>query len=872
MMNSGGGNHRQLPMRPGNETGYPIPQVMYPIRPPSSGAMNGYGDGQNYGPGGQTARGPPGPSSAIILEGYRDDIRNGFEGEKPRYNPLNSTRPQSSMLVNVNDPIQVHLLVETALGDSKEFEILSQEELDDLKKQCQVLTQRIEQTRQNLAIQSKYRDAAISMSKLYTSDKKKSMDSQTGKNRRSILGQRRNSEQLREAEIERLSSERKCEELAAELWSLEKRLIEPQTRLLKHTAGILQMTHKGPKKMMKGATTVQQPGMPGSPESMYTYSNARNSVETFSEENIFDERSLYKTADRLDGYGPFGSKDSYEGRPKSRSRGEGEQLKMIVTTEQKLEDLNARLRQIIVKFNPKLNEKLDGPPLTRSDSNGRATEVGTMLEAHIDYLDKSMITLDQECERTLEAKETTDVAMENFDRMETVVESLWDFIQSGEAKARERREQDKQARAARGYPSSEEDDLSSADDGGDPSEAFSLQGFSSKVKWLYSQASRLKEQKMVLQRQVKQQRELNNKSDAQKDAEVVHKTEELEKTKGLLMRTEMEIDNVRSQLSTVMEKLNDATQRERLREQSRAGEETAVMRGIKEELSKSEQTIAELEEELQELKDDRAITMAETQTKISELESQISTFSTQLTAATTAQSAAEAAVKQKEQELEAKEKEIEEISMDLARLQTEVTIARAELDGAYGSRAERAAEVAANPVIQREIDELSRKNAILTSELADLQAASAGSGSASKEMQGKIDVLKKELEETIEEYEQMTKLSIEWEKEREMLEGTIDKLRDEKESLETQLGDEKVKWLGVKTPGGETPGGTMANSTSTTVLKNEFKKMMRDTRAENTKALRTEQAERRRLEEELRALKKQYGPGKSTLSRSIPSS
>ncbi|KAH8819947.1 Up-regulated during septation-domain-containing protein [Xylogone sp. PMI_703] len=835
--------------------------------------MNGYGDTQNYGAVTQNARGPPGPSGTVILDGYRNDILNGFEGEKPRYNPLNTTRPQSSMLVNVNDPIQVHLLVETALGDSKEFEILSQEEVDDLKKQCQVLTQRIEQARQNLAIQSKYRDAAMSMTKLYNSDRKKSIDATTGKNRRSILGQRRNSDQLREAETERMASERKCEELAAELWTLEKRLIEPQTRLLKHTAGILQMTHKGPKIVAKGAMNIQQPGMPGSPESMYTYSNARNSVETFSEENFFDERSLYKSAERLEGYGPYGTRDSFEGRPKSRTRGETEQLKMIATTEQGLEDLNARLRQIIVKLNPKLNEKLDGPPLTKSDSNGRATEVGAMLGVHIDYLGKSIIALDQECERTLDAKETANVTVDNFDKMETVVESLWDFIQSGEAKARERRDQDRQARAAKGLPPNEEDDLS-ADDGGDPSEAFSLPGFAAKVKWLYSQASRLKDQKIVLQRQIKQQRELNNRSDAQKDAEIVHKTEELEETKALLLRTEMETDTVREQLSTVMEKLNEVTQRERLREQSRAGEEAAATRGIKEELGKSEERIAQLEEELQELKDDHAISAAETQTKIGELESQIESLSAELAAAKAAQSAAEEAVKQKEQEVEQKgveigkkEKDLEEMSMDVARLQTEVTIARAELDGAYGSRAERAAEVAANPAIQREIDELSRKNATLTSELADLQA---GSGATSKEMQSRIDVLKKELEETIEEYEQMTKLSIEWEKEREALEGSIDKLRDEKESLETQLSEEKVKWLGIKSPGDLTPGGTQANATSTTVLKNEFKKMMRDARAESMKALRAEQAERRRLEEELRTLRRQNGPGKSALSRSIP--
>ena len=72
------------------------------------------------------------------------------------------------------------------------------------------------------------------------------------------------------------------------------------------------------------------------------------------------------------------------------------------------------------------------------------------------------------------------------------------------------------------------------------------------------------------------------------------------------------------------------------------------------------------------------------------------------------------------------------------------------------------------------------------------------------------------------------------------LEVTIDKLREERENLEAQLSDEKVRWLGMKSPGveGTSGGGNGMGNTSTTVLKNEFKKMMRDTRAESAKILR----------------------------------
>jgi chromosome segregation ATPase len=372
----------------------------------------------------------------------------------------------------------------------------------------------------------------------------------------------------------------------------------------------------------------------------------------------------------------------------------------------------------------------------------------------------------------------------------------------------------------------------SPDEGGDPSEVFSLQAFSAKVQWLYSQATRLKDQKKVLQRQIKQQRELNSKSDAVKDAEFAQKAEELERMKALLTRTENDADQVREQLSVVMEKLDEARQQEMLRDQARAGDESAATRQAQAELDSRNQTIAALEEELQDLKDDRSIASAELQGKITEAQAKIATLTQELAAAVAAQATFEANIKQKEKEVEGKEQDMESMNMEIARLQTEVTIARAELDGAYGTRAQRAAEVAANPAIQKEIDTLTKKNASLAAELAALQQ----SGPSSSNDDVKMRTLKKELEETIEEYEQMTKASIEWEKEREQLESTIDKLRDERENLEAQLGDEKVRWLGMKSPGVD--GSVGALSTSTTVLKNEFKKMMRDTRAESAKVLR----------------------------------
>ncbi|KAG9239536.1 Up-regulated during septation-domain-containing protein [Amylocarpus encephaloides] len=808
---------------------------------------------------------------------------NNFEGRAPSFNPMNNARPHSSTMLNLDDSIQVHMLVETALGDSRGFEVLSEDEVDDLKKETNLLSQRMEQTRQNLIIQSKYRDAARSMSKLsLPSEKKKSLDGANGKIR-GIMGHNRNSsEHAQEANQERLASEKKCEELASELWFLEKRLMEPQTRLLKHTAGILQMTHKGPKVTQKGAPA-QNGDIPGSPESMYTYSNARNSFEPLPTDDLFDERSLYRSFDRLDAFGELGGE-----HPSGTSK---EQMQMIQNTEQKLEDLNSRLREVIIEVNPQQQANFGAPPLSRTNADGRPTEPGETLQQSLVYLEQGIATIGREQKAFLGQNNVSEAAMEetieelnrdlhsvlrsydgirqpppqltgrdlsnqlayfqysvkaveselsrasnltgrsneNQEQMEVVMMGLWDIILSGEGEARQRKAERAQNRSLNNLPPDEDE---SGDDE-DVNEQFSLQAFSTKVQWLYSQATKLKDQKKVLQRQIKQQRELNNKSDAAKDADITQKSEELARVQDLLRRTEMDSDRVREQLSLVMEKLDEARQQDQLRDQARSNDESSAIRAAQQDLDVANDKLATLEEELQELKDDHLISNAETSSRTQEMEANIQRLTRELATASQAQLALESNIKAKDGEIAEKEKEAEDMNIRLATLQTEVTMARAELDGAYGSKSQRAAEVAANPAIQKEINDLSQRNTILMDEIAALEAK----GTANPETEDKMRTLKKELEETIEEYEQMTKASIEWEKEREQLEGTVDKLRDEREQLEAQLSDEKVRWLGMKSPGidGPMPG---AGSTSTTVLKNEFKKMMRDTRAESAKALR----------------------------------
>jgi chromosome segregation ATPase len=213
--------------------------------------------------------------------------------------------------------------------------------------------------------------------------------------------------------------------------------------------------------------------------------------------------------------------------------------------------------------------------------------------------------------------------------------------------------------------------------------------------------------------------------------------------------------------------------------------------------------------------------------------------------------------------------EMTELEGEIVRVTTELTMVKAELDGAYGTRAERAAEFASNPSVQKENDALVTRNIELTEELALLKSQRGGG-----DLQQRADTLERELRETIDDYEAMTKASIEFEKERERFESFIDSLRDRCEQLETQLAEERISWMNLSSPTSVGRDGA-SETTSTMVLKNEFKKMMRDTRNENMKILRVsffptylmsqltdypqaEQEERRRIEGLLRALRKEH--------------
>ncbi|KAF2969421.1 hypothetical protein GQX73_g4146 [Xylaria multiplex] len=842
------------------------------------------------------------PKGSALVDSYRQDALNGFERENPPMNPINQDRVQSSVFVNLKDSVQVHLLTETALFDSKEYVILSEDEVDNLKKQCQFLIQRIEQARSNLTIQSKYRDATVSMTRLY---------SPTGR-RRSLLGNRlsEGSDAAREAEAERDAIQKKCEDLAAELWSLEQRLMEPQRKLLEHTAGILQHAHKMAKKkgdcIFKTTFNFLEDGLVFDEASLYRSFDTTEMLNTQSLQNPIEiplkspvreqNKQLAEESDKLrqENDQLRSETEALLAEIEALRRQGSNQWDMISDTERRLEKFNHQLREVVIKTDPTRNRDYDPVPTGQRDpgdmlnshidylenafflvydhysnrpevgpklqslnsqiqdilisvdpSHPQAPPLAENVEKQFEYLQESLQAVDEQFRRTADMAYSTSTNKQKSEQSEAVLMGLWDIIQSGYADIRQRKQERRKARMEKGLEPDEED-LSDSDSA-DANESYSLAAFSSKVQWLYTQATRLNEQKAVLKRQIKQQRELNSKSDSEKDQQLHDKESELEETNTRLNRAERETNDARIQLSQVLEELENL--------QNSRNQEAAAIGESQEQLKQRTVRIASLESEAKDM-----------QARLVTAEATIDSITTQLKDANDARDVAQRAVEERETIIKTKEQELEQMTGMVAELKMETAMTKAELDGAYGSRKERAAEVAAlhntseSAKIKLRVESLEQELEATANDLTDVVKQSLESEKKIGELEDELDKVKAERDRI---RDQQEKVNEDLERQlhdatsdlEERMEAEVARLRKEKEQVQDELDRERLK-------GGSGTGSSGVSKTS--YLTDSYRVGLRAERKKYEEQLRAEQMLRRKVEDELRALKRAQGPGKTT--------
>lgn len=816
------------------------------------------------------------------------------EESHPRFNALNKTRPRSSALLNVNDPMAMHLLVETAIVDSNVYEILSFEEVDELKKEHNFLTNRIDASKRKLALESKVRDAALSLSRLYSNKK--------ARGRRSLLGGV--SDVTKHTDEELTASNRKCEDLSQELWRLSNRAMEIQRRLLQHSAGILGMTHQ---------SSIQQRAYPsssmppGSPSSQYTLVNRNVTSSSLTVE--FDDRSFYRTPDKLDDFGGFDRRSSHTKFPQLDTGGPSRRGSATFEDPylgRRLEDLNIQARNIVLQLTSAQGMSLP----QHLQPNGTNVSGGNSLQEQLSKLEQS-INFIQHHPAPAPASPGSNLAAQELERTDTILSTLWDMLILGEEEVRSQKHALKQGDQNNEfeYPDSEDEDQ-------DQHAEYSISTFSAKVQALYTRATTLREERAMLRQQNSQQRyrfeaelAVLKEKHASREDDLSHElstlSSQLDALSNIVEQREKDIMVAESKSKALSAEL--VAMRSELDKQQRLEAQVGDSPGDLEEerrarfeaeevlcaqLKDKEELLMALQGELEEAREDRDIMKVELDALTSESDNRMKKLEAEVAALNVVKSATEEAARNAQSELEANRSQMSRMDEEMrglegkvAELSTEVAMLKAELDSAYGSKSQRAAETAqaraaaaaleaankgpqiVDPGLLQEVEALATKNYELMEELALLKAAKS-SGNA--DLEKRCKVLQAELDGMLVDFENLTKQSIENENDRIKLEGVIDGLRDRCETLETSLADERVRWLGMRTPSADGKLGTGrygdGESTSTHVLKTEFKKMMRDMRSESMKTLRAEQEHRRQLEQQIRAMKQEAISRRGTVS------
>ena len=785
--------------------------------------------------------------------------------------------------------------METALSDSQHYEIMSPEEVDEIKKRLAFVSSHVDATKRKLVLETKLRDAAQNLNRIYINQSRENSGDGSplspGKKRRSLFGSKNNgssSEMLGRTDYEMQESTKKCEELARDLRESEREERDLRQRLLEHTASVLQTTHKG-------YLSAEPP--PAELEGINGYVNGTRGIDKAD----FGNQSHYLPYPGSETYGL----DYINGSGGPSNTEFARQTQLIIDIESRVADLNAQLRDVIIQLKPR-KEDLPLPPRQLIDddqadpgevlreqvdflercfdlmgnlqsnlrrelesSNIAAEEkleqlnanlhkvmsksnqaqaskyvpppkaTGNTLQDQLDYLEGGLGAVERRIQQLVEAGQSSTKLLSTYDkraeRYQSVIGGLWDIISASDEEAKQRNK-----------------DLGST--GNESTEEFSLQAFSAKVQALHTRATELKEQKVVLLNQIQQQRELWDAADKGRNAQIEELTAEIEATRAQVESTSKAAQQHRDHLVIITAELEEAREELDLREKQRGMEhnealnaERTANKEVKDqlfgELSAKQDTINQLENGLQKLRE--AATKADypgqlqvAEQKLQKLTAQHDEAKGRVDAMEVNALALRSDLDGKSQSLATIETQLRDQEAEIVRLQTELTITRAELDSAHGSRAQRAAEAAVDPALQKQIEELTERNMSLIEEIASLKATRDSATRKTNELTARVSTLQYELGETINDYEAMTKTTVEFDKEREHLETLIDTFRERIDVLENQLNDEKVQQLGLKSPG---PPGSKesisARTTSTMVLKNEFKKMMRETRAEYSKAM-----------------------------------
>lgn len=744
------------------------------------------------------------PPAQELLQAYTDDTQAlGESGRKFSDYTLPEDR-RVSVLLNTSDEIQMNLLAHTASMDANHYEVLSYEELNRLKGDYGMLSNRIEALRKNLAFESKVRDAAVNLSRLHSKASKRLS---------------------RQAEEEMAISNRKMEGFAMELWRLTSRASIIQQKIVEHTAGVLSVTHPISK----------------NPQ--------RSSMSTFDDRHRYKSanglgRDLYEQPQNLDDYNPklLERLRDCNGRfidilglpllaPSSRQNlaNELQLLDSNLSALQEGEEKNARLlardestQGILVKLwdlmqlnVPDENDK-EILPFSVPDFASKTHDLVSELLRLREYLrdsEKSKTRLRDENQAirndVLKAEES---AMQRNAEFETSQRALLGVrVQHEETQIELEKEHQSKLAAAESEVRLHCEQMRD------------LRGIhltcDDKIRSLNLEISGLREDL------------------TEKDHNVRQLTEQLDPLIATASQSDKDMKHLEAE------------------RQFRRDTETSLASKVLE--------YEELDRRYLKLRLNVEDSKTDMQSKIDDLKVRNDILSTDLAQMTTARNNFLEESKTASFNLMREQKQsaitienVHQLEQDVIRLNTEIASLKQKLDEVYGSRQQRMNEAAAAAhsaaiaavsrdgdgnqrlsALQKQIESLHTENAMLRCRATDENRPLPHPSEEGNALRRKCRMLQSELNDMLGNFEGLTKEMIIYENERIHLDAQLDEVRDKCSSLETLLADEKVKLLGLRRSTLQSKDGTLEEPTSATALRHEFRKIVQEMRIEQVKSL-----------------------------------
>ncbi|CCJ30882.1 unnamed protein product [Pneumocystis jirovecii] len=764
------------------------------------------------------------PSAKSLL-----DTTEFYNQEKNRLS--NYTDSQISPLVNEQDEVGMQYLSSNAVFDSKEYEILSLEETEKLKKvkhhfsinksknskEKHILLNRIETVRKTLALESKLREAAQSLSRLHSNRGKRIS---------------------RQVEDQLLISNSKIEEAAEELWRLQKNEHEVSIRLLKHTAGVLRYALE--KHTMSGHIS--------------NFLQEKKPMDLYD----FNELHFYKSNN----------------------------AEFSENTESRKNKINDNISYTLIEIQKRLT--ISNNQLKSFLSGGKHVTKYSENELHSNYSSIDVLEILSELEDTicnvhqqyLELKEASLLQIAEFQKN---YKYLWDKTDIEECPIKSysiehgqfsidtlisrvdllTSELSKSKKMYKGLLEKEklqeENNLSAIN-------SLKIE-YENKINDLDMDLSKAK--KTIGELVVRESSISSELYDANE------KISEYQQT----------IDTLNEEIEIAKHKKEDDYKKW-------ADDQKNLKNTIKDyanQIKDNETKLQELDDTYSDLLKSHSDSLLDFQKKIKQKESTLELLQNEISKLQNINTILEEKIqflqsqhKNEQLEYENKANEtIKSLENDVIKLSTEITILKAEIDTIYNSKQQKEK----TPIIiqqtkendayieksEKESKEIELKNKSMNENIKISESLKEIQENKLIEMidknriisekeinlEKRCQLLQSELNEMLNDFEQITRNMLDFESERTRLENTIDTLKEKCEELEGQLSDKKIQWLGKENLSPEKLNiKEHDEAMSIELLRKEFRKIVHEIREEHSRKMKAELEERRKIENTLRQLKK----------------